>query len=369
MSSIDVSRIVRKYGIDRLPNVVGWSNKIQKKIVKGIVSDIDCIRIYVSKKLPREMLRRDELIPEEVDGIKTDVVEVGRLRKLDVYTGKYRPTPCGVSTGRADTYSAGTIGWWLIDQDFNLYLMSNNHVWANENQGQPGDPLIQPSLIDGGDPDTDVIAYLVDYVPLKTDVDNLVDVAVADMSHLSDKYATIMEVGGVIGVEDPVEGMEVVKVGRTTGLTRGIIIDSSATIRVEYDMGILTFTDVFIVQGNNIAKPGDSGSPVLNNNKKFLGLLFAGNDEGSMFMACKARNIETEVSSRLGRTVRVLTTNAPPPGGVITETRYITVEKVVKEYVYPPYADAINAILGSMMITSMFMTIAGIVNAISRLFR
>ena len=85
MSNINVSRIVRKYGIDKLPNVVGWSNKIQKKIIRGIISDIDCIRIYVSKKLPREMLRRDELIPEEVDGIKTDVVEVGRLRKLDVY--------------------------------------------------------------------------------------------------------------------------------------------------------------------------------------------------------------------------------------------------------------------------------------------
>jgi hypothetical protein len=42
--------------------------------------------------------------------------------------------------------------------------------------------------------------------------------------------------------------------GRTTGLTSGSVIDSSATVQVAYESGLAVFTDVIIAQGDGVVK-------------------------------------------------------------------------------------------------------------------
>ncbi|MHC4440599.1 MAG: fibronectin type III domain-containing protein, partial [Planctomycetota bacterium] len=60
-----------------------------------------------------------------------------------------RPVPIGVSTGHF-AITAGTIGCRLTDGE-NIYALSNNHVYADENNGIPGlDNVLQPGPYDGG---------------------------------------------------------------------------------------------------------------------------------------------------------------------------------------------------------------------------
>ena len=311
---VNVKELVRKYGLNKYPNVVGWSNKLRNKIKGGRELPIPSIRIYVTKKLPESMLRKDEIIPKVVEGIPTDVVEIGRIKALAVYDKKYRPAPCGVSTSRLDERAAGTIGWWLVDEDGQLYLMSNNHVWAKENQGVQGDKLVQPGVLDGGTED-DVIAELYDFIPIdftETGV-NHVDVAIATPLDMGNLYTSIMELGGVTGKRDPQLNEEACKVGRSTGKTCGTVTDDSASVDVLYESGMAHFDDVFFVKGENVVQGGDSGSPIIGSDGKFLGLLFAGNDEGTLLVGCKQSYIESELQSRLGKKVWILVANAYPP--------------------------------------------------------
>ncbi len=66
-----------------------------------------------------------------------------------------RPVPIGVSTGHPDI-TAGTIGARVTNGP-NVYALSNNHVYANENQASIGDDVLQPGTYDGGSSSTDVI--------------------------------------------------------------------------------------------------------------------------------------------------------------------------------------------------------------------
>jgi len=91
------------------PNVVGFSLNYQKKIVGGQETEEPCLRIYVSKKVPKDYLTSDIIIPSSIDGIKTDVVEIGEVKILPFFplpkakvaskTEKVRPVVLGVSIG------------------------------------------------------------------------------------------------------------------------------------------------------------------------------------------------------------------------------------------------------------------------------
>jgi hypothetical protein len=317
-----IRRAVEKANIFKYPNVVGHSNKLMPRIRRGvIVPEEQCVRIYVSKKLPEPQLKPSEIIPKTVkldDGreVCTDVVEIGRIRKIQQLDPKqrWRPSPAGVSTGRADESATGTLGWFMVDENGEVYAISNNHVWAKENQGTPGDLLVQPGLLDGGDPERDVLFELFDFVPIDfAGGYNKVDVAVAKILNFSNVYMSILNIGGVTGKRLPGVGETVTKMGRSTGLTRGGVIDDSATVVVEYTAGIAKFTDVFIAEGSQIINPGDSGSPVLTSDGKFAGLVFAGNDKGTDLVACKYTHIESELASRINRKIWVLVVNSYPP--------------------------------------------------------
>ncbi|MEM1927895.1 MAG: hypothetical protein QXS85_04090 [Acidilobaceae archaeon] len=81
MATLDWDRLWRI--LSRYPNVVGISNKLMPRIRGGkeVPGEL-CIRVYVSRKLPLAFLKPHEVIPREVDGIPTDIVEVGEVRAL-----------------------------------------------------------------------------------------------------------------------------------------------------------------------------------------------------------------------------------------------------------------------------------------------
>lgn len=340
---MDVRKTVVKNSLDKYVNVVGYSNHLMPRIRRGVViREEKCIRVYVRRKVPEDKLPKDQILPKKVlddtgREVCVDVVEIGNVRKLDTYKDRYRPAPCGVSTSRLDEVSAGTIGWWVIDEDLNTYVISNNHVWAKENQGNVGDPVIQPGRFDGGNED-DVIGYLAGFVPISFSGGvNYVDLAWVECSDLTKCYASIMGVGGVVGARDPIENEVVKKVGRTTGITSGSVTDDSVTIYVDYDSGSAVFTDVFVVSSSSkISGGGDSGSPVIGPDGRFLGLLFAGNDDGTLYVASKYSRIVQFITSQIGKGVDVLKVNTPPPFSVRTEYVYVsdTGSRLVAQLLY-----------------------------------
>lgn len=52
------------------------------KYVDGQKTDELCIVCYVKEKRPKNQLKKEDIIPSEIDGILTDVVESGSIRAL-----------------------------------------------------------------------------------------------------------------------------------------------------------------------------------------------------------------------------------------------------------------------------------------------
>ena len=194
-----------------------------------------------------------------------------------------RPVPIGVSTGHPDV-TAGTIGARVTDGT-NVYALSNNHVYANENKASIGDAVIQPGTYDGGISPDDDIGTLSAYVPIDFNGGiNYVDAAIASTtttllgnSTPSDGYGTPMAT-----IADASVGMKVKKYGRTTGETKGRVYAINATIDVHYDSGVARFENQIVITPGVFSAGGDSGSLIVVNNKrssdhlKPVGLLFAG---------------------------------------------------------------------------------------------
>lgn len=217
---------------------------------------------------------------------------VGRVfKQTPWYRKKNRPLRIGGSVGRTDENAAGTLGCFASFRtgSHSDLILSNNHVLAKENDGHPGDRIVQPGRLDGGRASTSVVARLSKFKKLKRR-HNLVDAAVAELDGGVEYYYNWIEgLGPIRGVRtDPLEVGEVVyKLGRTTGLTQGRIsafeVDS---VYVEYDQGDLEFDGQLEIEPEGL-KPfslaGDSGSLIVDSRRKAVGLLFAGNDADATY--------------------------------------------------------------------------------------
>ena len=204
-----------------------------------------------------------------------------------------RAVPLGVSTGHP-AITAGTIGARVTD-GINVYALSNNHVYADENLASYDDEILQPGAYDGGaiGPNTtlidgDEIGTLYDFeeIVFSTSANNTIDAAIAWSSP------------DVLGNATPCDGygapksttlaprvnLKVKKYGRTTGLTDGLITAINANVLVGYDSGTALFVNQIIIEPGGFSAGGDSGSLVVavgkgrtkTDERKPVGLLFAG---------------------------------------------------------------------------------------------
>jgi hypothetical protein len=163
-------------------------------------------------------------------------------------------------------------------------ILSNNHVLAATNLGAKGDYILQPGPADGGRVPEDGIAELSDYVRIDFGGENKVDAALARPFSPDLVAAEILEVGEPTGLKEPELGAEVVKSGRTTGLTRGTVDVVAATVEVLYGLERVRFVDQCVVAVPGFSAGGDSGAVVLlPESKRAVGLLFAGSEEATIF--------------------------------------------------------------------------------------
>lgn len=210
-------------------------------------------------------------------------VRIDPVRRFD------RPVPIGVSTGNEGECSAGTIGARVKDSS-RVYALSNNHVYALENNALPGSQVLQPGRYDTrcAMSSADVIGRLSRFVPIDFSVNNGVDAAIAETDTGSVGTATPANGYGVpkSATTMPALAASVQKYGRTSGLTKGMIVGINTTIRVGYSAGTATFVNQITVNGKGFIKSGDSGSLLVTDpGRNPVGLLFAGNGSGSYAFA------------------------------------------------------------------------------------
>ncbi len=152
-------------------NVVGYSKKLRRRIRDGVEVEEEVIRVYVSKKLNASALSLRDLIPEEIDGVPTDVVEIGDMKALEIHpqahVTRLRPLVAGVSIGNW-AITAGTLGWFFRDGRGREMLGSNAHVFADDplSQSSTETRIVQPGRADGGAVPGDVVGTYHWHQPL-----------------------------------------------------------------------------------------------------------------------------------------------------------------------------------------------------------
>lgn len=257
-------------------NVVGVG--VGYKETKGKETEELAVQVYVEKKAARKDISAADMVPADFNGAKTDVKEVGRIDAL-AFNTRIRPARPGYSLGHYKI-TAGTFGCLVRDtcSPCRVHILSNNHVLANSNAANIGDPILQPGPVDGGTFPADLIARLTRFVPIRFGHPlryNLVDAALATPTDLRNVIAPIVNLGQPNGTVEATLGMDVVKSGRTTETTAGKVTGVDATIAVNYGVGIAYFRNQILT--TNMSAGGDSGSLLLSpQGREGTGLLFAG---------------------------------------------------------------------------------------------
>jgi len=267
------------------------------------------IMIYTKEFVPPGHLK------DQYEGFRVVQQVTGPMKPM-----KGRPGGGGGSSGTAKQtppVKMGTSGGWrydlangfccggtlgsLVQIGGQKYVLSNYHVLysdivngGNSRTAQPGDPAIQPGLIDVqcNANNAQNVATLVGGGGSLPDPGNpnAVDVGIAQIiSGMVDATGAILNVGTIsASTRTPSVGVAVKKMGRTTGLTRSSITAINGAFSIQYEnecAGGSSFVQSYQNQiviangGCNFQNGGDSGSLLLEDvatNPRAMGLCFAG---------------------------------------------------------------------------------------------
>jgi len=271
---------------------------------RGVVyrSDKPVVVFFVARKLPPYMVPKEFLIPPRlvVGGVQaiTDVVEIGgrvsgspSSSPLPLQTDRFRPLRSGVS-GCAYNGDACTITGPFVDQNGQMYMLTNAHCagrisFSCEIASTAGNPVLQPSPFDGGVYPNDVIgrvSWSSGQELLSGQASR--DIAVIILEPYVSALPYLANTGYVQNgqIRDPSMqdiGTTVVKSGRTTGLTFGVIYALNVAVKTYYNAcGTSIVTNA--VATTKMIEEGDSGSGLYGIDGTFLGLFFA-TSEGYSF--------------------------------------------------------------------------------------
>ncbi|MCD9186277.1 MAG: hypothetical protein LUM44_07575 [Pyrinomonadaceae bacterium] len=327
-----------KYGKNALNNLhglkkaIGVKNELTEKWLKkrrsanihaigiGKIDGTDeyCIQVFV-ENANGEMLEDPptQLLPERYQNLPIFIYEMPRADFLsfrvnleDDFSDESRQPheilKGGISGANANLANDfGTIGYFFrpnfIDSAAHIflkkhvYLLSNSHVFVDlTKEGKDdSDLILHPSP---GDPAASkAVAELYDYAPIifggDVEKPNFVDAAIAKLfrgqTH-SKEIARIGKVEDYLSKEQVELRSNCQKVGRTTGLTRGRIFSIHLSIWVKYSAKgkEAFFKDQFLIiptDNSSFVRGGDSGSLVVNDANKAVGLIFAGASEKTAF--------------------------------------------------------------------------------------
>ena len=273
------------------------------KVTDGKTTDQMAIVVHVREKKPKKSLKAGETVPAVIEGVVTDVIEediipfpqmmaVADLAPF-IDTAAYATLSGGMGIGPCrsvyktppEVASAGyyvfvgTLGALVTDRVSGAHMaLTNFHVAAIDTGWAVGNTMTQPSLVDGGSCPGGDFGTLA-----RAQLTDQVDGAVIAINAGKSTSCSILQIGDVAGTVAPTQG-PIRKRGRTTELTYGTVISTDVTLSLNYGNGIGTRTLKHQIRieadpAHNVSfgKGGDSGSVIVDDQRRVMGLYFAGN--------------------------------------------------------------------------------------------
>jgi hypothetical protein len=197
---------------------------------------------------------------------------------------------------------AGTLTAIVRDNE-DLFVLSCNHVLAANGFVPLGVPIAQPAPADRRPASNNHIAERDRFVKLRGQ-SNFVDCALARilMPGLVSPRIPGSSTWLDPQVVDPMEGMRVFKVGKSTGVTRGVIKKVRQTIPRAFAFGMFVFADQVLIEGEDgkpFADAGDSGSLVIEHATNRATALVSGTDLEGLTAACPLARVLDELGVEL----------------------------------------------------------------------
>lgn len=245
----------------------------------------------------------------------------------------------------------GTLGALVEDSQKNQFILSNNHVLAESDQGRAGDAIDQPGMIDDGCVPLShagstlrpvgILKYVVPLATSNTDVDAALAAAAPGAV---DPNGSILQLaapahpvsaGDMLAAAPPVagtgevltaanlNGLRLAKSGRTTGLTCSTVAAVDLSVKVDYFRDCAEtqpyYTKIFTgqigISGNRFSDSGDSGALVVDaSNAEPVGLFFAGGTDGKghgLSIANPIGEVLRELGEQTGGGLRIVGTDTP----------------------------------------------------------
>lgn len=191
----------------------------------------------------------------------------------------YNPLQGGISISSELSYGYGTLGGMVRDRDNgDAMILSNWHVLAGSDRVERGLRIYQPGYGDLGGRQHTIAA--LDRHAMHVNIDAAVARLSTDRATLNDQ----LDVGPVTGIAAPELGMRILKSGRGSNVTQGVISGLAGVRTIPYGRYARQVHHVVHImqtpERKEVSAPGDSGSWWLDaDNHRVVGLHFAGDNE------------------------------------------------------------------------------------------
>lgn len=277
----------------------------------GKDTDQIAIKIFVKEKKKKGEIPDNQVIPENIDGVPTDV----EVRGSGTAHSGDDVMKSGINVGChiGDRYEAGTLTAVVVDKNNQFMLLSARHVLSASRNWNKGDPIFHTA------DSQNIVASLYDAELYEVDSTRYpIDAAVATINDPTKVKCEIVDLGSIAGTmhEDELHNkfvsgqpIHVQKRGITTGITSGTIrsIDFGP-FPIKYEtLGWVTFPANSLIEiasdsGGKFSEGGDSGSLIVDDSKMAVGSVIGGIDQQPNLSV--ANHIDT-VCERFGVTICV----------------------------------------------------------------
>jgi hypothetical protein len=285
------------------------------------------LKVFVARKRPARELTPGELLPERFESLGVDVDEMSESIPVAGETGPAPPEPGSPATSEGDSdeadirpgalkggialqfalsgVSKGTLGCFLVDPaDPNkVYALTAFHVAKNERGFGPDAGSTKVGHPDSQDGPTKCCQHVIGRFAAG-DVDPVRDAAVIRLDPGIQWLAEITGLGLVTGSDSVTVGSvapltyQVRKRGIRTGITGGTLLSTSTTVVEKHPVTqhSVSIGNVMVIRPNLnagvradgdlfFADQRDSGSALVNDRNKVVGLIFGRAASGPRFNA------------------------------------------------------------------------------------
>lgn len=277
---------IKKQAEDRLFSIPGVHTVgFGAKLASGRPVGEYAIIVQVARKKSKSELSPEELIPPEINGVKTDVVESPpRKVRFAALQGGDEIIPTHSRGGEVHS-NDGTLGCVARSAAVNdtappdIILSCRHVLYQPDKSGNIGDEVTISSCSGCCHP---TVARVLDGPPINPDI----DAAIARLEPGTESKAQIhgVPVKGILDLLDPnlpepiqLEVMsmtyKVYQYGKKSGFTRGVIASIHSTTTDPEHSGQI---EVAPLDRDYFTQVGDSGSVVYNDNNQIVGLHWGG---------------------------------------------------------------------------------------------